>query len=178
MHSFSLVYLDAAELLEEHQGGWLGQRGDLCQGQEEAEGLFVRGKGCGTKHLSCTFLNSRSYLALVELQVDFLLWYSKQLHLQIKKCSVCHFSASTVTRSERQSTLHSSHFCLLRVQAVCLSILRASSSQSLSWKHQFFPQKCRRTSPMPLWGFTWPGFYKVALNFAGRGRCLPQCDYF
>lgn len=65
VHSFSLLYLDVAELLEEYQGGWLGQRGDLCRGQEEAGGVFVQGKGCGTKNLSCAFLNSGSHLTPV-----------------------------------------------------------------------------------------------------------------
>lgn len=63
--TFSLLYLDVAELLEEYQGGWLGQRGDLCRGQEEAGGVFVQGKGCGTKNLSCAFLNSGSHLTPV-----------------------------------------------------------------------------------------------------------------
>lgn len=181
VHSFSLLYLDVAELLEEYQGGWLGQRGDLCRGQEEADGLFMQGKGCGKKNLSCAFLNSGSHVALVvswSCRWTFCCGTANNCIYRLK-------SAQSATCQPQLWPGQKGKVLCTWVTSACFvskQFVRQHFEQATfnpwSGNTNSFPPKCQRASPMPLWGFTWPGFYKVALSFAGWGRHLPQCDYF
>lgn len=79
--------------------GGCGQGGGLHLRQEDNQGLFVQEKGCGTRHIFRTLLNTGSHLTLFELfsgpasGLPFVMW---QQRLQIRNSATSH---SVVSRA-------------------------------------------------------------------------------